>query len=93
MRLGGLKVKPRKEKAFAYDLLEKKLEYYLPMYTKVTKRSDGKNGKHRLYFEKDVVEKASRTIKRITRFQPIMPWLYNRLTGHVFICHCSHLLL
>lgn len=34
------KVKPRQEKALAADFLEKNIEYYLPMYTKVTRRRD-----------------------------------------------------
>jgi transposase len=45
------------------------------------------------YFEKDVVEKAFRTIKGITRLQPIRHWLYNRVKAHVFICYLSYLLL
>lgn len=36
------KVKPRQEKAFALDLLEQGMDYYLPFYEKKTKRSDGK---------------------------------------------------
>lgn len=39
------KLRPQQEKVFAYDLLERQIEYYLPLYTKVTKRSDGKNRK------------------------------------------------
>ena len=34
------KVKSRQEKAFAFDLLNREIEYYLPMYTKVTRRKD-----------------------------------------------------
>lgn len=34
------KVKPRQEKAFAEDLLRAEVEYYLPLYTKVTRRRD-----------------------------------------------------
>jgi transcription antitermination factor NusG len=34
------KVKPRQEKALAFDLLRDNIEYYLPMYTKVTRRRD-----------------------------------------------------
>jgi transcription antitermination factor NusG len=34
------KVKPRQEKALASDLIERNIEYYLPMYTKVTRRKD-----------------------------------------------------
>lgn len=36
------KVKPRMEKALARDLLERDLEYYLPYYTKVTRRADSR---------------------------------------------------
>ncbi len=34
------KVKPRQEKALASDFIERQVEYYLPMYTKVTRRRD-----------------------------------------------------
>lgn len=47
----------------------------------------------RLYFDKDIVEKAFRSIKGITRLQPIRHWLYNRVTAHVFICYLSYLLM
>jgi len=47
----------------------------------------------RLYFDKDLVEKAFRTIKGITRLQPVRHWLYNRVTAHVFICYLAYLLL
>jgi transposase len=46
-----------------------------------------------LYFDKDLVEKAFRSIKGITRLQPIRHWLYNRVIAHVFICYLSYLLL
>ncbi len=36
------KTKPRQEKAFAFDLLEYGIDYYLPYYEKKTMRSDGK---------------------------------------------------
>lgn len=39
------KVKPRQEKALAFDLAEREIEYYLPMYTKITRRRD--NNKRR----------------------------------------------
>jgi len=47
----------------------------------------------RLYYEKDLVEKAFRTLKGITNIQPIRHWLYNRVTAHIFICYLSYLLL
>jgi hypothetical protein len=35
-----IKLKPRQEKAFAWDLYRDGVEYYLPMYTKVLRRPD-----------------------------------------------------
>jgi transcription antitermination factor NusG len=34
------KVKPRQEKAVAFDLINLSIEYYLPMFTKVVRRKD-----------------------------------------------------
>lgn len=34
------KVKPRQEKALAFDLMEREIEYYLPLVTRVTRRKD-----------------------------------------------------
>ena len=34
------KVKPRQEKALAFDFIAKNIEYYLPLLTKVTRRKD-----------------------------------------------------
>jgi len=47
----------------------------------------------RHYFDKDLVEKAFRTLKGIANLRPIRHWLYNRVTAHVFICYLSYLLL
>jgi len=47
----------------------------------------------RLYFDKDLVEKAFRSLKGIVRLQPVRHWLYNRVTAHVFICYLAYLLL
>lgn len=47
----------------------------------------------RLYFDKDVVEKAFRCLKGITQLRPIRHWLYNRVTAHVMICYLSYALL
>jgi len=47
----------------------------------------------RLYFDKDLIEKAFRTLKGVARLQPIRHWLYNRVTAHIFICYLSYLLL
>lgn len=42
------KVKSRQEKAFAFDLLEQNVDYYLPYYEQKTERSDGKIRKSNL---------------------------------------------
>lgn len=47
----------------------------------------------RLYFDKDLVEKAFHSIKGITRLQPVRHWLASRVKAHVFICYLSYLLL
>ncbi|MGD0466597.1 MAG: transposase [Gammaproteobacteria bacterium] len=47
----------------------------------------------RLYFDKDVVEKAFQSLKGVIKVQPIRHWLYNRVVAHVFICYLSYLLL
>jgi len=47
----------------------------------------------RLYFDKDLVEKAFHSIKGIANLQPIRHWLSNRVKAHVFICYLSYLLL
>ena len=45
------------------------------------------------YFDKDLIEKAFRTLKGVVKLRPIRHWLYNRVTAHVFICYLSFLLL
>jgi len=47
----------------------------------------------KLYFDKDLVEKAFQSLKGVIKLQPIRHWLYNRVTAHVFICYLSYLLL
>tara|TARA_Y100000031_G_scaffold81550_1_gene89934 strand:- start:199 stop:891 length:693 start_codon:yes stop_codon:yes gene_type:complete len=47
----------------------------------------------RMYFDKDLVEKAFQSLKGVTKLRPIRHWLYNRVTAHVFICYLSYLLL
>ena len=47
----------------------------------------------RIYFDKDLVEKAFQSLKGIIKVQPIRHWLYNRVISHVFICYLSYLLL
>lgn len=45
------------------------------------------------YFDKDVIEKAFRSIKGVIGLQPIRHWLARRVIGHVFICYLAYLLL
>jgi transposase len=47
----------------------------------------------RLYFDKDIVEKAFRCLKGITQLRPIRHWLYDRVIAHVMICYLSYVLL
>lgn len=47
----------------------------------------------RLYFDKDLVEKAFHSLKGIANLRPVRHWLYNRVVAHVFICYLSYLLL
>ena len=58
-----------------------------------TTRKLSKEEMVRLYFDKDVVEKAFRCIKGITQVQPIRHWLYDRVLAHVMICYLSYVLL
>jgi transposase len=46
-----------------------------------------------IYFDKDLVEKAFRSIKGVIKLQPIRHWLAHRVVAHVFICYLSYLLL
>ena len=47
----------------------------------------------RVYFEKDLVEKAFRILHGIIHLRPIRHWLYNRVVAHIFICYLAYLLL
>lgn len=47
----------------------------------------------RLYFDKDIVEKAFHCLKGIILLRPIRHWLYNRVTAHTMICYLSYALL
>jgi transposase len=46
-----------------------------------------------LYFDKDVVEKAFRSLKGITQLRPVRHWLAEHVHAHVFICYLAYLLL
>lgn len=47
----------------------------------------------RLYFDKDIIEKAFKTLKGVSNLRPIRCWLKERVKAHVFICYLSYLLL
>ena len=46
-----------------------------------------------LYFDKDVVEKAFRSLKGVTQLRPVRHWLAERVQAHVFLCYLAYLLL
>jgi transposase len=46
-----------------------------------------------LYFDKDVVEKAFRSLKGITQLRPVRHWLAEHVHAHVFICYLAYMLL
>lgn len=46
-----------------------------------------------LYFDKDLVEKAFRSLKGLTHLRPIRSWLADHVQAHVFICYLAYLLL
>jgi len=47
----------------------------------------------KMYFYKDLVEKAFQSLKGVIKLRPIRHWLYNRVVAHVFVCYLSYLLL
>jgi transposase len=47
----------------------------------------------RAYFEKDVVEKAFRSMKSTMEIRPIRHWLSNRVRAHILICYIAYYLL
>jgi len=47
----------------------------------------------KLYFDKDLVEKAFQSLKGVINLRPIRHWLSNRVISHVFICYLAYLLL
>ena len=46
-----------------------------------------------LYFEKDLIEKAFRSLKGITQLRPVRHWLAEHVRAHVFLCYLAYLLL
>jgi len=95
----GKCIKQRLEKYFdkECEIIEKKLkeaEEFDGYSCIFTTASLSKEEIISLYFrQKDLVEKAFRTMKGITSLRPIRHWLYNRVTAHVFICYLAYLLL
>lgn len=47
----------------------------------------------KVYFEKDLVEKAFQNLKGVIALRPIRHWLYDRVEDHIFICYLAYLLL
>jgi transposase len=83
------KIKVSLEGFFSSDgkLLMKKVKEaeetdgYMAIFTTAT---FSKEEMVRLYFDKDVVEKAFRSLKGITKLRPIRHWLYNRVICHIY---------
>ena len=46
-----------------------------------------------LYFNKDLIEKAFRSLKGIIHLRPVRHWLAERVRAHVFLCYLAYLLL
>jgi transposase len=46
-----------------------------------------------LYFDKEMIEKAFRSLKGITQLRPVRHWLAERVHAHVFLCYLAYLLL
>lgn len=48
----------------------------------------------RIYFtDKDIVERAFKSLKGVTQLRPIRHWLYNRVKAHILICYFSYMIL
>lgn len=94
----GRVIKPGLEKFFGADgrlltrrlKMEEELDGYSCIFT--TDRLS-KNEMIRLYFDKDLVEKAFQSLKGVVKLQPIRHWLSNHVIAHVFICYFAYLLL
>jgi len=46
-----------------------------------------------LYFDKDLIEKAFRSLQGITQWRPVRHWLAERVRAHVCLCYLAYLLL
>lgn len=73
--------------------LEKREEFegYFCLFT--TKASISKFDMVSIYFDKDLIEKAFRSLKGVIKLRPIRHWLHNRVIAHVLICFLAYLLL
>lgn len=99
MLRAGKRIKPGLEKYFDREGKlnlrvvheEERMDGYSLLFT--TSLRINKEEIVRLYFGKDIIERAFRGLKGITRVQPVRHWLYNRVHAHVFICYLSYLLL
>ncbi|MEW5818210.1 MAG: IS1634 family transposase [Spirochaetota bacterium] len=95
---GGKKVKPGMEDYFdargqlIIDKLKEEEEFdgYSVVFTTASLTADQMV---KMYFDKDLIEKAFQSLKGVIRVRPVRHWLYNRVTSHVFICYLSYLLL
>lgn len=45
------------------------------------------------YYDKDLIEKSFRSLKTVLGLRPIRHWLDEKITGHLFICYLSLVLL
>lgn len=94
----GKKIKPKLEQYFSTNgkLLLKKLKQAEEFdgFSCIFSTAKMKNEELvRMYFDKDLVEKAFQSLKGVIKVRPIRHWLYNRVIAHVFICYLSYLLL
>ena len=70
---------------------EEGLDGYMCLFC--TRKSISEKEMVRTYFDKDVIEKAFKTLKGVSNVQPVRFWLDKRVKAHVFICYLSYLLL
>jgi transposase len=93
----GKGIKPGMEKFFDGDqLLMKKVreaEEFDGYSAIFTTTALSREQMVKIYFDKDLVEKAFQNLKGVVRLQPVRHWLYNRVIAHVFVCYLSYLLL
>ena len=74
------------------DVIEKEQEFYGYTCIFSTKNVADKD-MVRLYFDKDIIERAFKTLKGVSNLRPVRCWLKRRVKAHIFICYLSYLLL